>query len=353
MRFIPPLFAFLLVTGACSDDGTMVPVEPGPAPDTIETAVIVNSTDVSVTIFDVEAANVTQTIGLNPGGAGSPVSVAARKNLAVVPLGFFAAAAVVNLATGAVNSVPLPDNSGATGVDFINDSIAYVANPNLNTVSEINAMRATAGAEITVGIFPQAVLGSGDLVFVLNAQLDENFAPAREGTVTLIDATSNTVLDSITLSGFNPSAAIFGGDGRLYVLNSGSFGQGDGSLSVIDLGTLEEVEHHEGFGEFPGDIAWGPDDLIYVSAFAYGIAVWDPDDDVFINSPDDPLVVQGNAISSGLGIDAEERLYTLIPGDCVAPSIAIRLNADLSFDREIIAGGCPFAIAFSEVVLIR
>ena len=37
-----------------------------------------------------------------------------------------------------IRTVPLPDNSGATGSTIVDDSIAYVGNPNLNTVSRVN-----------------------------------------------------------------------------------------------------------------------------------------------------------------------------------------------------------------------
>ncbi len=330
---------------ACDDDSGLVnapPIEP------TEIGIIVNSTDVSVTLFAVDTPGVTRSVGLNPGGAGSPTTIAARKNLAVVPLGFFPAAAIVDLLTDSVRSVPLPNNSGATGVAFLNDSIAYVANSDLNTVSVINTFTATAGAEIPVGIYPQAIVTRNDEVYVLTAQL-ENFVPARPGRISVIDANTNTVIDSIILSGLNPAAAVFGSDGLLYVINSGNFSLGNGSLSVVNVGTRQEVEHHEGFGEFPGDVAYGPMDRVYVSAFAYGIAVWDAVADSFIRPPADPLIIDGNSSSSGVGFDSVDRLYSLVPGDCLNPSLAYRLNDDYSVDTDIQAGGCPFAVTFTKL----
>ena len=333
--------AVALSSVACDDDSPTGPVVPAG----VETAVVVNSIDLSVTVIPVDSIDARWTIGLAQ--AGSPVSLAARGSFAVVPLGFLSSAAVVNLASGDVTPVALPDNSGATGVGFLNDSIAYVANPNLNTVSPVNVFAATAGAEIKVGGFPQGVIASADRVFVLNAELDDTFRPAKAGGVSVIDPSSNTVASTIILTGFNPSAAAFGPDGLLYVVNSGTFGQGDGSLSVIDPTTLDEVEHHPGFGEFPGDIAFGLDGHAYVSSFGYGIAVWDAAADTFINPPSDPLVIEGQSISSGLGFDSDGRLYTLIPGDCIAPSVAYRVTGGDA--DEIGVGVCPIDIAFTRV----
>jgi hypothetical protein len=313
----------------------------------VETAVVVNSIDLSITVFPIDSPQVARGIGL--AAAGSPVSGAARGNVAVVPLGFFPAAAVVDLLTDDVRTIPLPANSGATGVAFLNDSIAYVANPNINSVSVVNVSSATAGAEISVGTFPQAVAAVGDRVFVMNGELDVNFQPARPGRISVIEAGSNTVIDTIVLSGFNPSAAALGPGGLLYVVNSGSFGQGDGSLSVVNPEALAEAAHHPGFGEFPGDIAFDDAGYAYVSSFAYGIAVWDAVGDSFISPPSDPLVVDGHTTSSGVGIDSDERLYTLIPGDCIAPSVAIRLDAQRTLDREIDVGVCPIAVTFTHL----
>ncbi len=332
------------MTTACDDDSSS-PTFPIATPP-VEVGVILNSTDVSITVFAVDSPNITRTIGLNPGGAGSPVTAAVRGNLAAVPLGFFPAVAVVELTTDSVWSIPLPANSGASGIAFLNDSIAYVGNPNLNSVSIVNVFAGTAGAQIAVSVYPQALVTSGDRVFVLNAELDSMFQPAQEGRISVIDATSNTVTTTIVLSGFNPAAGVISSDGLLYVINSGSFGQGNGSLSVVDLATLQEVEHHTGFGEFPRGIAVGPANRVFVSAFAYGIAIWNTATDAFVNSPNDPLVVQGNTTSSGIGFDSSNRLYTLIPGSCLSPSIAYRLNDDLTDDTDIETGGCPFAIKF-------
>ena len=53
--------------------------------------------------------------------------------------------------------------------------------------------------------------------------------------------------------------------------------------------------------------------------------------------------------SSGVGVDSDGRLYTLIPGDCIAPSVAIRLDATFNLDRAIDVGVCPIAVTFTRV----
>ncbi|HSG81596.1 MAG TPA: hypothetical protein VLC48_05065 [Gemmatimonadota bacterium] len=330
--------AVLVLSATACDNDTSGPA----APAGTENAIVVNSTELSITVFPVDSPSSARTIGLAP--TGSPVSIAARQNLVVVPMGFLATAVVVDLRTDDVSTVPLPDNSGATGVAFLDDSIVYVANPNLNTVSRINVSSGTHENEIEVGTFPQVVLAHDDHIWVMNAELDMSYRPARPGAISVIDPANDSVVTDILLTGFNPSAAqVY--NGLIYVVNSGTFGQGDGSLSVVNPSTLQEIEHHSGFGEFPGDMAIGPDALAYVSSFDYGLAVWDLVGDTFISPPSDPLIVEGETISSGVGLDEASRLYTLIPGDCIAPSILYRLDTDTT---AIDTGACPIAIAFTR-----
>ncbi|UCF18798.1 MAG: YncE family protein, partial [Gemmatimonadota bacterium] len=266
-----------------------------------------------------------------------------------VPLGQVSALAVYDFTTGEVSTIALPQNSGASGVAFVSDSVVYVANSNLNTVSVVDIARGSVDREIPVGVFPQAIVARQDRVFVLNGELDSNFQPARRGTITVIDAATHAVTDTVRLSGYNPTAAAWRFDGRLYVVNSGTFGQADGSVSVVNAVPSQEVAHYPDFAEFPGDIAFDAFGIAYVSSFAYGIAVWDPDSRAFVNPPSAPLIIDGYTISSGVGFDRAGRLYTLIPGDCIAPGAALRTLPGAALVQEFGVGVCPIDITFTTL----
>lgn len=336
----------LLGLWACGDEGT------GPGvPEGEEVAVVLNSVDISLTFFPVDSPGAPFTLGLAPDG--SPVTVAARGATAVVPLGIAPAAAVVDLVgRRVVRTVALSANSGATGVAFVNDSVALVANSNLNTVTPLNVRSGGRGVDIAVGGFPQEVIAWEDAVYVLNSELGPDFRPARAGTVTVLDARSLAVRGRVELSGFNPGGGVVGPDGRLYVVNSGSFRQGNGSLSVVDPRTLREVEHHPGFGEFPGSAAFGNDGLLYVSSWGYGIAVWNPGRRAFERGPGNAVAPGGIPSSSGLGFDGRGRLYALKP-ECRGPSTVFRLDATFAVEREIPVGSCPIAIVFTVLPAAR
>jgi hypothetical protein len=335
-RSLPVLGLVLLC--ACDDPG-------GPRITGSEFGVVVTSIDRVLHIFSVDSPQAAVPVGLGP--AGSPVSLAVRKQYAVVPLGTLPAAAVVDLAQRRVaRTVPLPANSGATGAAFLNDSMALVANTNLNSVTPINILRGTAAAAIAVGTFPQFILTSGDTTFVVNGELVD-FQPTRNGTISVLTGTPLRVVATIQLSGTNPGSAAIGRDGLLYVVNSGSFSQNDGSLSVIDRRTLQEVRRETGFGDFPGAVAAGADGRLYIASFGYGVAVWDPNIRNFLRAPTAAVQPGGIAGASGVGIDEDGRVYALKP-DCSNPSTVFRLSASFAVERQIAVGICPFSIGFTR-----
>lgn len=325
---------------ACSDD----PIAPDISAR--EIGVVVTSTDFALTVFDVEDPDVSEPVGL--GGDGSPVGVALRGRYAAVPMGVVPAVAVVDLRERTlVRTIGLPEGSGATGVAFLNDSIALVANPNLGSVTPVNVHAGTAGAEVEVGRYPQGVVVDGGRAYVLNAEL-ESFQPDGPSTITVLDAASLAVLDTIELSGQNAAAGALGPDGRLYVIQSGSFGAEDGALSIVDLSAGAEVDFVEGFGGFPGSIAVDDAGLVYVGAFGVGMLVWDSGTSTFVRGLDDPVTPGGVASTSGIGFDAAGRIYALEP-DCQNPAVAHRLASTLESELEIPVGICPTAIAFTEI----
>jgi hypothetical protein len=333
------LLSFALITGC--EEGTGPTLAGGR-----DVAIVLSSTDRSITVFDVDSAAQPVTLGVGPDG--SPVTLAVRGRMLVVPLGIVPAAVVIDLVQQrTVHTIALPASSGATGAAFLNDSIALIGNPVRGTVTPVNVARGTAGQEIAVGIYPQAMTAVRDTVFVVNANLID-FEPAGPSSISVITDTPPRVVATIELSGRNAGAAAAAADGRLYVLHSGSFGAAEGSISIIDRGTLAETDHVTGFGDFPGGIAVDPARRVYVGAFAYGLAVWDAATRTFVRSPAN-AVEPGNVASvSGVGIDDAGRLYTLRP-DCRAPASAYRLTPNFLVEREFPTGICPIAIVFTKL----
>lgn len=338
------LALLVLVVAACGDDGVVDP----PGSDAREVGVVLNSVDLSLSVFPVDSPRTSRPpIGLGPDG--SPVGFARREELVVVPMGIVPALVVVDVEAGAVvRTVALPAGSGATGAAFLDDSTVLVANPGRNTVVPVDVSDGTTGAEVPVGRYPQAVVVSGTKVGVLNAELGPDFQPDGPGTVTVLDRESLEVLGTVSLGATNPGGAATAGDGRVFVVGSGSFGRGDGSLSLVDLERRVEIGHWEGFGEFPFGVAVGPGGRVYVASFAYGLAVWEPATASFAHPPTDPITPEGIPSVSGLAFDSEGRLHTLRP-ECAGPSVVHRLDSGLRVSATWPVGACPIALAFTRV----
>ncbi len=336
-----PVLLFLLLAGAgCRDDLT------GPFREFREVGVVVNSIDVSLSLFDIRDPDEVRTVGL--AADGSPVGLSVREDLAAVPLGLVPAVAVVDLRVGeVVRTIALPEGSGATGSAFVDDSVVVVGNPSRNSVTPVNVLRGTTGEEIAVGRFPQHVLAGAERVFVINAELGPDFEPDGPGTVTVLDRETLEVEGTVTLSGENPGDAVLDG-GVLFVLNSGRFGEEGGSLSVVDPEGLAEVAHHPGFGSFPSSIAVAPVGFLYVSSFFYGISVWDPGTATFVRPPENAIAPLGVAAAAGVGVDIRGNLYAL-ETECAAPGSVFVLSEAFQVSRAIDVGTCPVAIVFGRI----
>ena len=345
IRFLRRLYALAavaalpLAAAACDGD----PNEPEIAERLVVT---VNSVGNTLSLVPVDGST-TQSREVSLGAQGTPVDVAIRGATAVVPMGTYPFASVVDLRAGAVSfTVPLPANSGATGVAFVNDTLALVANPSLNSVSPIRVRRGTAGAPITVGTYPHAIVEHRGRMFVLNANL-VNFAPAGPGSVTVLD-TRLDVVKTIQLTGRNPQAGAVAGN-RLYVINAGRFGQAEGSLSVIDLNTLSEVEHYTGFGSFPSTIAASEGGELHIGGYGLGVFVWDPQEEEFVVPPADAIEPGGSSVVADIGFDYQGRLHVTDSGFCSDPGVLYRLDADYDLDRTVTVGVCPVGLEFADI----
>jgi len=313
-----------------------------PLPDPTEVLLVVNSTGNTLSIVPVE--NSGQVVSVPLGGTTpTPVGVSARKDVALVPLGVDNAVAVVDLRTAAVaRTIPLPDNSGATGSVIVDDSIAYVGNPNLNTVSRVNYL--TGGIEdVAVGVYPQNLIFTRGKVFVLNGNL-VNFVPAGPSWLTVIDPETKaraTGVDSIPLTGpGNAGFATVASDGLLYVMNTGDYFSGEGRLSVVDPLARTELASHAGFGTGPGNVASDGGSHLFVSSFTEGVMEFDLDSNKVVLGAGHGIQIPGN---SAVAADSKGRLYAIESGPCSGgePGRAHVFDATLTEIRTITLGECP------------
>jgi hypothetical protein len=323
-----------------------------PLPDPEEVLLAVNSTANTLSIVPVEHPEDAVQVPLG-GTTPTPVGVSARGGIAVVPLGLDNAAAVVDLRDAQVmRLVPLPANSGATGSVMVDDSFAYVANPNLNTITRINYLTGDTTQQVPVGRYPQAIIFTRGKVFVLNGNLDESFSPAGPSWLTVIDPATNAPaegVDSVPLTGDgNAGFADVAGDGLLYVMNTGSFFSGEGRLSIVDPVDRTEVASFSGFGTGPQSVASGGASRIFVSSFAEGLMEFDTDSNKVVLGEDEGIPIPTN---SAVAVDSHGRVYGIESGPCRGGQRgkAHVLDTQLKEVRSFPLGECPSGVTVVRI----
>ena len=340
---LAPFAAGLLLVAGCADTNA-------PLPEPQEVLLAVNSTANTLSIVPVDAPGSAVAVELG-GTTPTPVGVSARGAIAVVPLGLDNAAVVVDLRTASVlRRVPLPANSGATGSAMVDDSIAYVGNPGLNSVSRVNYLTG-ATSEVPVGVYPQGLVFTRGKLFVLNGNL-VNFAPAGASWITVVDPATNAVasgIDSIPLTGEgNAGFGAVGGDGLLYVMNTGDYFSGEGRLSIVDPVGRTELASFSGFGTGPGNVASDGEAKIYVSSFAEGLMEFDTDSNKVLRGAGSGVDVP---LNSAVAVDSRRRIYAIESGPCSGgqPGVAHVLDQAFTQVRTITLGECPSGAAVVQI----
>ena len=286
---------------------------------------VVNANDRTLSV--ISATDFTVTTRSWQMGSSTPRTIDGRGHVFVVPLGAADAVGVDLFFTcppGALSlcvqpdyTLPLPTGSGATGVAIQDDSIAWVANPNLNTVTRVNYFSGDT-TSVPVGVYPQAVALVGTRVFVVNSNLVGS-TPAGPSWLTSFECCSVRTPDSIPLTGTNARFATVGDDSLLYVIASGHTGATDGKLSIVDPQTRVEVAVLNGLGESPGAAAFHPaGSRLLVASATEGILEVNASIRVITRGPGNGVKPGGNGVS-GLAIDLRGRLYAVDAATLATP----------------------------------
>lgn len=318
-----------------------------PLPPPEEVIVVLNTTAATLTLVPVASPAQVATVPLGASGV-RPVSVATRGATAVVPLRGRDAIAVVDLREGTlVNTISLAPGAGVAGAALISDSIAYVSNANLNTVTRVDLTTGDT-ASVPVGITPQHVTFTRGRVLVMNANLDSLGKPAGESSISVIDPSNGGAAGAIgTIELVGPGNARFStiaGDGMLYVIQEGDPSIDEGRLSIVDPVDRREVASFGGFGFGPGDLATDGGDRLLISSRTEGLMEFDSADRTVVRGEGNGVVIPAN---SGVAVDSQGRIYALEAG-CSGSGILHVLRPDFSEIRSIPVGRCA-----SQALLAR
>lgn len=314
-----------------------------PLPPAEEVLLVVNRDDAALQVISIDAPTSSTSIPLG-GIAPTPTGVSARDGWALVPLGAEDAVQIIDLrALSATLLIPLPTGSGATGSALVDDSIGYVANPNLNSVTRVNYLTGDT-ASVAVGVYPQSLIFTRGKLFVLNGNLVNN-VPAGPSWISIIDPLTNrlaTGIDSILMPG--PGNAAFGAvaqDGVLYVMNRGRVdGTTPARLTLVDPVGRVELANFGGLGNAPGEMAVNSAaDLLYISSTSEGLMQFDVVDRKVLRGAGNGVTIPDN---TSVAVDPHGLVYALEAGSCsggAAGKVHI-LRANLTETRTVAAGRC-------------
>lgn len=319
----------------------------------IETLIVLNSGDASLSYVQFSDPGLAGTIVLGNIG-GTPKYLAARGTQVLISTGAGNTLARAGLTTGQSPLVyRFPAGAGAAGAAFVNDTLAYVANPFIDRATRIN-FKTGDTISVATGRSPTAVAVARGRVFIANANLEPVCAaptPCVRGPswLTVVDPEHNTVLDSIPLVGPGNAIAIeVGGDGLLYVLSAGAGDQQSARVSIVDPVLRVEVGSFSGFGTLPGDLASDRAERLLVISPVEGLMEFNTRTRRVVRGADRAILLQSGV---AVVVDDEGLIYAIESGSCAGSGVGrIRVfRPDLTEARVISAGLCPVDAAIVKL----
>jgi hypothetical protein len=347
--------AFRLDLGALTSAGLMLgcAATTPSTPPAEATLVVLNAGNVSLTLLPISTDGPVTTIMLGNIG-GTPQYLAVRGDQGLITTGAGNTVARVGFASGQSPLVyQLPAGAGSSGAAFVNDSIAYVANPFIDRATRFN-FRTGDTASVATGHTPTAVAVARGRVFIANANLNlacDGPLPCVAGPswLTVIDPEHNTVIDSIPLAGPGNALAIeVGGDGLLYVLSGGAGGAEAGRLSIVDPVLRVDVGSFGGFGNVPNDLGSDRRERLFVTSLASGLMEFNTRTRRVVRGANTAIPLQSG---TAVVVDDEGLIYAIESGSCAvsAPGRIRIFRPDLTEARIVPTGICPVDAAIVKL----
>lgn len=345
MRLSPAALRLALTTALPAAVSCAETSAPLPPPE--EVVLVLNSTAATLSLVPVAAPTQVSTIPLGASDV-DPVSVATRGATAVVPLRGRDAIAVLDLRQGQlVSTIALAPGSGVAGATLVNDSVAYVSNASLNTVTRVDLVTGDT-ASTPVGNTPQHVTFTRGRVLVINSNLDQSGRPAGESSITVIDPAVNPPDGRVGLIRLvGPGNARFStvaGDGLVYVVQEGDPTVDEGRLSVVDPVDRRELASFGGFGFGPGDLT-GDGDRVLISSRTEGLMEFDIAERTVVRGEGNGILVPAN---TGVAVDSRGRIYALEAG-CAGEGTVHVLRPDYTEIRPVRVGQCSIQALLARV----
>lgn len=341
----------VLVVAACSDSTgpAMAPGFLGGTSTNHEIGVVIGGK--TLTLFQLGSPTTQKHYALGTSATVTPTGFSLGGRRAAVPLGNAASVAVIDLVTDDISYYQFASGN-ATGSAFVDDTTIVVANTATNVVGRIRIGQAGAiTTTVPVCDSPTAVRVGGGKIYVICGNLQGAFPPVNDGMVTVIDARTFAVVDSIPMGGTNSSDAAIGPDGLLYVINAADYAA-QGSLTIVNPANAHAPTTIGDIGVGPGAISVDDNGLAYISSFASATTVWNTKTHAFVRDATNPVCAKvaatgkcRSAFSSATSADGS--LYQVFlgsPSQGLAPYVFVYAPNTFSLRDSIAVGAGPAAI---------
>ncbi|MBA2565068.1 MAG: hypothetical protein H0V09_06555 [Gemmatimonadetes bacterium] len=360
----------VFAAAGCSGDGT--------GPDEVsglrDAAIVVNSLGGTLSFVGREREDgplvaVNDAVELGPGA--NAVTLAIGEESVVVPVGgtdsllVFAPPSSGEIARRCAAALPAgsspngvviaPGGFGGGGSAAAGD--AFVSLLLSGEVARVDLGTCQVEAIAVVGAAPADLEVVGDELVVVVSNLDLSgggFPVPRlgEGFVAVLDPLTLAIRDTFGTGGFNPQFATVDREGDLLVVNSGDFGAGNGSLSVLDVEGGRRTAGPFPLGDFPADLAMGPDNRAYVTSFSEGLYVFDATANVVLRGAGAALAAppRGEEVrgSSGVSVNEDGEVLSVFFNDGVTPGTAFLFDAQGALVDSVGVGLGPFSARFVD-----
>lgn len=315
-RISLPLLLALL--GGCAETTA-------PLPPPLEYLLVANRDDPSISFVPLRPEGLATRL-LVPLPAATPVRIATRGTIALVPLGPAGGVAVLDLTARRLDRIiATPEGARPLDAVLIGDSVAYVSNPGLNTITRID-LRSDDTASVVVGQWPTAIIPARGRLFVLNANLRlcaesrTGICAEGESWITVVDPFTNsrsTGRDSIPLPGpGNAQSGTVAGDGFLYIINTGTVTDTtspEGRLSIVDPIRRLEIGNFGGFGILPAWVVSDGGERLFIASPGEGLLEFNTRTRSVVRGAGQGIPVVGN---SSVLVDRLGLVYAVESGSC-------------------------------------
>jgi YVTN family beta-propeller protein len=264
------------------------------------TAYVINTSAETLSRIDLNTGNVFNNI--LPLGSDIncyPNQIVVRDTLAYIIMSGTGEIQIIN--TNSENTVGWiifdPPGSNPYWMAFLNDRYVYVTLMIDNSLAKIDLLSKEVIKTVPVGKSPEGVLMFDGNVYIAITAYDYGSWTWGQGKVAVYNPEVDTVIAEI-LVGKNPQFLDFDSQGRIHVTCTGNYWDIPGVIYIIDPITYSIIDSLAVGGQ-PGQIAVGPDDIVYLAAGG-----WTEDGEVLIyhaltgeiyHGGDNPIYVDSGA----------------------------------------------------------